>query len=186
MFRGVYCPFCRRQIAPLGASHEKLQQEGVETMAVVISPAQRARLYFRYHPMRISLAADETASIHRAFGVPRFEVVPDNGNLSAVEWPYQATVSQVESLLVNPDGIFPKPIPPMEAAEILNRKDNFVPHEDDNRMQEQSWTQLVGMYLIDKTGTVQWRHLEAVADPAMLGSFPSEEELLEAARSVNR
>ena len=47
LFRGLHCPFCRRQLVQLGTTQEKLKEVGVETMAVVNTPLERARLYFK-------------------------------------------------------------------------------------------------------------------------------------------
>src|SRR5262245_54090122 len=65
LFRGLYCPFCRRAIAQLGRTHQKLLGQGVETLAVVASQAERARLYFRYRPTRLPLVADPGMSLRR-------------------------------------------------------------------------------------------------------------------------
>ena len=35
IFVGLYCPFCRRNIAQLGGTQEKLRERGIETLAVV-------------------------------------------------------------------------------------------------------------------------------------------------------
>ena len=35
LFRGLHCPFCRRQLVQLGTTQEKLKAVGVETVAVV-------------------------------------------------------------------------------------------------------------------------------------------------------
>ena len=43
LFRGLHCPFCRRQIVQLGTTQDKLKAMGVETMAVVNTPLERAR-----------------------------------------------------------------------------------------------------------------------------------------------
>src|ERR687888_175621 len=58
MFRGLYCPFCRRAIAQLGATSDKLKSVGVETLAIVATSPENARLYFRFRPTRAPLAAD--------------------------------------------------------------------------------------------------------------------------------
>src|SRR5215813_9098253 len=76
-FRGIYCPFCRRQIAKLGLSRDKLLAAGVETLAVVASNLDRTRLYFQYRPTRVPLAADPAMATHRAFGVQKFAVTPE-------------------------------------------------------------------------------------------------------------
>src|SRR5215831_12470545 len=76
-FRGIYCPFCRRQIAKLGLSRDRLQAAGVETLAVVASNLERTRLYFRYRPTRVPLAVDPALISHRAYGVSKFPATPE-------------------------------------------------------------------------------------------------------------
>ena len=78
LFRGLHCPFCRRQIAGLAATRERLAREGVETVAVVNTPAQRARQYFQYRPTPVVLAADPDVQTHLAFGLGETEVLPDD------------------------------------------------------------------------------------------------------------
>ncbi|MBI4590174.1 MAG: redoxin domain-containing protein, partial [Candidatus Rokubacteria bacterium] len=70
LFRGVYCPFCRRAIAQMGLTRQKLQAVGVETLGIVATRPENARLYFRYHSTRLPLAADGDLITHRAYGVP--------------------------------------------------------------------------------------------------------------------
>src|SRR5579872_6129133 len=57
LFRGLHCPFCRRHIAAMARLDPALRDRGVETFAVVNSPTERARLYYRYHPLPNLLAA---------------------------------------------------------------------------------------------------------------------------------
>jgi peroxiredoxin len=72
LFRGLYCPFCRRGISQLALTADKLAAAGVQTLAVVATPLERARLYFRYRPAaRLALAADPELVTLRAFRVPR-------------------------------------------------------------------------------------------------------------------
>src|SRR5688500_9510027 len=58
LFRGLYCPFCRRHLAALNVIQDKLIAGGVVTLGVFITPVERARLYFRYRPTRVLLASD--------------------------------------------------------------------------------------------------------------------------------
>ena len=52
LFRGLYCPLCRRNIVQMGQAREKLQAVGVEMLGVVATKPEHARLYFRFHPAR--------------------------------------------------------------------------------------------------------------------------------------
>src|SRR6476646_6946331 len=65
LFRGLHCPFCRRQIVQLNSTQDKLKAMGVERMAVVNTPFERARLYWQYRPERVLLIAFQGAGAHR-------------------------------------------------------------------------------------------------------------------------
>ena len=41
LFRGLYCPFCRRQMVQLNRTAEWLSQKGVQTLAVVATLGRR-------------------------------------------------------------------------------------------------------------------------------------------------
>ena len=74
---GLWCPFCRRQIAQLGGMEGKLKANGVESLGVVATPPENARLYFRFRPTRLRLAADPELTSHRAYGVPKPDSTPE-------------------------------------------------------------------------------------------------------------
>src|SRR5207244_11115723 len=74
---GLWCPFCRRQLVQLGATEGKLKAPGVESLAVVATPPENARLYFKFRPTRMRLASDPELSTHRAYGVARPAVTPE-------------------------------------------------------------------------------------------------------------
>src|SRR5262245_38433699 len=74
LFRGLHCPFCRRHLAAQAEIDRTLRDKGVESLVVVNTPIDRARLYFRYHPMPDLLAAaDPERASHRAFGLRNLE-----------------------------------------------------------------------------------------------------------------
>ena len=183
LYRGLHCPFCRRQIAQLGATQEKLKAAGAETLAVVNTPAERARLYFKYRPTRVLVAADPDAATHRAFAVPAGEFVGDE---SATRWPWRATLQQFQSALVNPTGELPSPLNAFEANMALNEKDGFRLTKVDEQIVAAHATQLVGHFLIDRQGIIRWTHVEAEARVTDLGRLPSDEEILAAAAHLPR
>ena len=51
LYRGLQCPFCRRHIAASAVLASSLREKGIDSLTVVNTPIERARLYFRYHPM---------------------------------------------------------------------------------------------------------------------------------------
>jgi peroxiredoxin len=167
LFRGLHCPFCRRQIFQLSTMHDTLAGMGITTMAVVNTPRARAELYFRYHPVRVLLLADPEARTHQAFGVP--SVVLDES---------------FEKARVNPTGELPAPMHPMEANSALNAKDGFVLTQVDEEIFSTHGTQLGGHFLIDRDGIVRWTVIEAQHGVADLARFPAPAEILTAARSL--
>src|SRR5437870_4934738 len=92
-FRGLHCPFCRRQVVRLAGVQPALHAAGVETLAVINTPLERARQYFRYRPTPVVLLSDPDCRTHRAFGVPHIEFLPQDSS-EQPEWPLRASMAQ--------------------------------------------------------------------------------------------
>ena len=178
-FRGLHCPFCRRQIAQLGAAQPALAGLGVETLAVVNTPLDRARLYFRYHPTPLILLGDPECRTHQAFGLPRIEFVESAGE----RWP-RTRMEDFAAARIDPTGELGGPTQPMEANDALNRKDGFEPTTEDQAIFAAHGTQFAGQFLLDREGVVRWRWMEAPNSAAELCRFPSAQEMLDAARQM--
>jgi peroxiredoxin len=172
VFVGLYCPFCRRNIAQLGGTQEKLRERGVETLAVVATELDNARLYFKYRPARVALVADPYLVTHRAYGLPRVEVTDE-------------LTSELSALRLNPSGELPEPLPMAEVGDLLDRKDGFQRTAADLRDIDRQWPQLKGQFLIDRDGIVRWANVECGTEGiAGIGKFPSDQELLAVAGSL--
>jgi peroxiredoxin len=174
MFRGLWCPYCRRQIAQLGLARERLEALGVETLGVVASTPERARLYFRFHRALIELAADPNLITHQAYGLPKPALTPEFDQAR-------------QTVRINPTGELPEAMTPPEARIALNRLDGFEPTRPDEVERErqvlQHTFQFTGQFLVDRDGFVRWVNIEGAADGIVgLGKFPTGEELLAAAR----
>jgi peroxiredoxin len=170
-FRGIYCPFCRRQIAKLGLARDKLLAAGMETLAVVASNLERTRLYFQYRPTRVPLAVDPDLVSHRAFGITRLPVTP-------------AVLSALETVKTDVMGELPQPVPLSQVMQVLQEKDRFELTTSDTREAEQQFPLETGQFLVDRDGIVRWAHLEvAQGGLAKFGQFPSDEDLLQLARA---
>lgn len=171
-FRGIYCPFCRRQIARLGLAQDKLRAAGVETLAVVASNLERTRLYFRYRPTRVPLAVDPDLVSHRAFGISQFPVTPE-------------LLAALQTARTDVTGELPRPLPIVEAVNALQEKDRFELTAADTREQKQQFPLDTGQFLVDRDGIVRWVNLELAKEGvAAIGKFPSDEEFLTAARAL--
>jgi peroxiredoxin len=182
LFRGLHCPFCRRQLVQLGTTQDKLKAVGVETMAVVNTPLERARLYFKYRPARVLLSADPEAATHRSFGVPAGVLVEDESEASWAQG--KVTMGQLLGVKVNPTGELPEPQNVFVASETLNKRDGFEVTEVDQQIAAAHGLQLGGHFLIDRTGIVRWRYIEAAERIEDLSKFPTDEEILGAARAL--
>jgi peroxiredoxin len=172
-FRGIYCPFCRRQIAKLGLIRDKLQAAGVETLAIVASDLDRTRLYFRYRPTRVPLAVDPALVSHRAFGISQIPVTP-------------ALMKAFETVRIDMDGELPQPLSIMDAVKALDERDGFTLSEADTREDQAQNGQSAldtGQFLIDRDGVVRWVNLESAQGLAGIGKLPTNDELLTLART---
>lgn len=184
-FRGLHCPFCRRQVVQLGAVESALRAAGIETLAVINTPLDRAKLYFRHRPTPVTLLSDPDCITHRAFGVPYIEMVPDEAAQSA-KWPYTSTMPQFMAARHNPGGVLQEPLQPMESNIVLNAREGFEMLEADNAILATHGTQLAGHFLIDAQGIVRWTQIEAPGSANELGSFPSAAQILAAAERLPR
>lgn len=172
LFRGVYCPFCRRAIAQLSLTGDKLKTLGVETLAVVATQVERARLYFRYRPTRLSLAADPELATFRAFQVPKPAATP-------------ALMEGLRTVRTTFGRELPEPMSVLDAANALDEKDRFEYTETDTEEAERQFPQLVGQFLLDRAGIIRWVNIEGAREGVVgVGQFPTDEEFLAAAATI--
>jgi peroxiredoxin len=174
LFVGLWCPFCRRSIAQMGTIEGRIRAAGVETLGIVASAPENARLYFKYRPTRLRLAADPEMSTHRAYGLPRPEVTPE-------------LMDQITAIRINPSGDLPAPLPVQEAAMAIERLDGgFTPTERDQADMQRQWPQLKGQFLIDRHGIVRWANIECGGSDGLagIGKFPTADEILAAIRAL--
>jgi peroxiredoxin len=176
MMRGLYCAFCRRHIAQLGSTRQKLMSFGVETLAIIAMPAERLRLYYRYRPVGVPLAADPELSTHRAYGLPRLELSPEIKEVVAqrhIELAHQLEIRtrdvvEIKTLLCGLDGFNPN------EAEQQNRRD----------WSEKHGAQMIGQFLVDREGIIRWANIEGANNDGLAGleKFPTDEEFVEVVR----
>ncbi|WP_213958589.1 redoxin domain-containing protein [Variovorax sp. dw_954] len=169
---GLWCPFCRRQLAQISGYEGKLKALGVESLAVVATDPENARMYFKFRPTRLRLASDPFLSTHRAFGVPKPEPSPE-------------MLEALEQIIVNPFGDLPEPMPIVAAAKAMDRIDGYVPTPSDQSDVDRQWPQLKALFMIDREGIVRWACIECQDEGlAGIGKLSSEESIIEAARTL--
>src|SRR4026209_2246953 len=77
LFRGMFCPFCRRALVQMAATSDHLRSLGVDSLAIVGTELDNARLYFKFRPSRLALGADPQLTTLGSYGVPRPEPTPE-------------------------------------------------------------------------------------------------------------
>jgi peroxiredoxin len=169
---GLWCPFCRRQIAQLGTLGAQLKTLGVESLIVVATAPENARVYFKFRPTPLRLASDPDLTIHRAYGVPKPEPTP-------------AMLQALDQVRINPTGELPQPLPISEAARALQAMDGYVYTPADQADVERQWPQQKGQFLIDRAGIVRWVEIECAKEGmAGIGKMPPAQVVLDAARAL--
>jgi len=156
----------------LGKTSVGLKTLGVETLAVVASPVDRARLYFKYRSVPIATAADPDLLTHRAFGVPSAPLTP-------------ATHDVVEAAAVTLAGEIGVPVEAGQAYAAIDRLDGFELVEADAADMQRHQAQFTGEFLVDRAGVVRWVNIEGARDGAAgFGRLATDEELTAAARQL--
>ena len=164
LFRGLYCPFCRRQMAQLEMVAEGLRSRGVETLGIVATAPDRARAFVLRIATRLRFGADPELRTHRAYGLGRIIRTPEATEM----------VEKVARQLVLQLNIAAEP---GHAREALDQSDGFRVEAADLADRERHQIQLTGQFLIASDGIIRWCSGEESAGYA---AFPSKSELLSA------
>ncbi|MAG36568.1 MAG: alkyl hydroperoxide reductase [Dehalococcoidia bacterium] len=157
----------------LGQTRDRLQQEGVETVGIIATDADRARRYLRMRPTKLPLAADPDCTTHHSYGVGH------------IDYSDPAVMKETSKPQYNRDGDLPKSLPWAQAFPALDKHDGHTHSETDIADQTRhKQAQMVGQALVDRDGVLRWVNTEASKGLQGLGGFPTEEELLDLVRSL--
>jgi peroxiredoxin len=159
MLRGLYCPFCRRQISQLRPTCETLRAAGIPLLGIVIASPERSRHYFRHFPPCFPIAAAPDRAIHRAYGLPEVIRTPEFG---------QETERRAAAILRE----LTQEAPAGQALSVFMTSDGFAPTAEDEA-EKQRPLQSVAHFLIGRDGLIRW----ALVDPRIV-PLPKVEELL--------
>ncbi len=179
LFRGLHCPFCRRQVIQMNGYRERLQGLGVEPLAVVNTEPDRGRLYYGRLGLAMTVAADADWVTHHAYGLRRPEVTEGK-----TDWPRAINLEEFLAVRVNPTNEMPQAVSPLEGNEVLNRIDGFELNDVDRRIQGDHGMTGAGYALIDKAGVLRWRWLQGDAGLDELVRFPSEQTIFDEAAAL--
>ena len=195
--RGLWCSFCRRYIVQLGGTRERLQQLGVETLVIIASDLERARLYVRHRPVNVPLAADPERTTHRAYGLPRPPMTPEIEEAKTMRVQVEktaVTADDLAELTSAAQAITPRRSESTGNTEQLTLWDFILMQRrlypyDLTEGEQEEWnrdrTLGTGQFFIDREGIVRWAKVQgANQPPAAFGNFASQAELLAAAQTV--
>jgi hypothetical protein len=155
----------------LGSTAEKLREVGVQTVGVIATDPERARVYFRFRPPRMPMGADPELVTHGAYGLPRFPLTPEAHDAA------QVTAAR-ELRRLNEDAS-------ADPLTALARVDGYQPTELDDADHQRHQGQLTGLFLIDRDGIVRYSYIECAREGLTgIGDMPSDEEILAAARAL--
>ena len=93
-------------------------------------------------------------------------------------------MGQLQAALVNPTGELSEPQNAFAASHTLNERDGFELTEIDQQIAAAHGMQLAGHFLLDRNGIIRWGHIEAGERIEDLSKFPSDDEILRAARAL--
>jgi peroxiredoxin len=179
LFRGLHCPFCRRHIAAMSRLDGALRERGIESIAVVNTTIERARLYFRFHPLpNIIAASDPECVSHRAFGLPNLLFTENE-----TDWPHKVGMNVAAAMRIDMPGELPAPMDPFAAFQFLNEKDGYTMTEADQRAAA-TGAQLVGEFLVDRDGIVRWSFTEVDDGGRYMFRAPNADDIISATSAV--
>ena len=170
---GLWCPFCRRQIAQMGATEGKLKAEGVETLGVV---ATRRRT-----------PGSTSSSARRACASPPIPSSPRTAPTACRGLPRPRSSCRRSRRHGSIPPASCRSRCPSRRRPRLAKMDGYADNQTDQADMERQWPQLKAQFLIDRDGIVRWANIECATEGlAGIGKIPSDEEILAAARALPR
>jgi len=67
--KGLFCPFCRRNMAQLGLRYPEIQALEAEVLQVTHNTLDEARGYLKHYPMKFPYLCDAERAAHDKYGV---------------------------------------------------------------------------------------------------------------------
>lgn len=77
--KGLFCPYCRRNMARLSQAYAQFQASGAEILQITINTVDEANLYFRSYRLATPYLCDPDTQVHLRYGLP-----PERQTLGAI------------------------------------------------------------------------------------------------------
>lgn len=153
--KGLFCPYCRRNMTRLSQAYAQFQACGAEVLQVTINTVAEANLYYRNYRLATPYLCDPDAQVHLRYGL-----LPERNTLGAVaeNWVTSVAINGKDLLLHGQKA--PGPGPAV-------------------RMGMNQWSQLI--VVADRAGVV--RHAQRIGPFDTLPTVPELLALLEPLRA---
>jgi peroxiredoxin len=178
LFRGLHCPFCRRQVAQMNRHGPRLAEIGVTQLAVINADLARAKAYYGRLGFTMPLAADPDWDTHRRYGMARARTT-----LGKTQWPEKVNPIDMMKLTLGPSEDAPEitaPTSMMKAGSIIDKAEGYKPRLADKAGQLTQGLTSAGYTLIDRDGLIRWRWVEGQTGFDDFFKFPTAATLTEA------
>lgn len=67
--KGLFCPFCRRNMARLGQAYPRFQNAGAVILQVTLNTIEEAKVYFQNYSLPTPYLCDDQRQVHSRYGV---------------------------------------------------------------------------------------------------------------------
>jgi peroxiredoxin len=67
--KGLFCPFCRRNMAQLGMRYPEIQALQTEILQITHNTVKEARFYIKHYPIKFPYLCDADRAAHERYGV---------------------------------------------------------------------------------------------------------------------
>ena len=111
---GLFCPFCRRNMAQLRRGYDEIRSKDAEILQVTHNTPHEARQYFERYPLTFPYLCDAAREAHEAYGLPLGRA------------PLAATVKNVATVLALTvvDKVRGEPTPSLEPTKRYGGQDS--------------------------------------------------------------
>jgi peroxiredoxin len=155
--KGLFCPYCRRNMARLSQGYADIQARGAEILQITHNTAAEAELYFRNYRLAMPYLCDADRAVHLQYGIPM-----ERQSVGAVIDNTVRSCAMVTKDFLLHGEKSPAPVVPIMRMGARNQPPQLV-------------------VLVDRDGMVRWVHLIGPFD-----ALPSLAELIAQLDAIGR
>lgn len=132
--KGLFCPYCRRNMARLSQGYAEIQAREAEILQVTHNTVEEAEIYFRNYRLAMPYLCDADRAVHLRYGIPM-----ERQSVAAVADNVVRSCAMVTKDFVLHGEKSPSPVVPILRMGARNQPPQLV-------------------VLVDRDGIVRWVH----------------------------